>query len=79
MADKGTGKSTTAATLVSKGHALLSDDLVAIEFDGAGQPFIIPSFPRLKLAARVCGFACLGEPMTGENCRISGAEAEAPI
>jgi len=52
MADKGTGKSTTAATLLSKGHALLSDDLVAIEFNAMGQPVIVPSFPRLKLAAR---------------------------
>ncbi|RFC65764.1 MULTISPECIES: serine kinase [Mesorhizobium] len=52
MADKGTGKSTTAAMLLSKGHALLSDDLVAIEFDAHGQPFIVPSFPRLKVAER---------------------------
>lgn len=48
LGDKGAGKSTFAAFLQRRGHALLTDDLVAVKFvdDGA---FAIPGFPRIGL------------------------------
>ncbi len=38
LGQKGAGKSTTAAALLARGHRLLTDDLVVIDLDGAGQP-----------------------------------------
>ena len=50
LGDKGTGKSTTAAAMMSCGHSLLSDDIVALKFvDGA--PIVLPAFPQVKLKA----------------------------
>jgi hypothetical protein len=45
-ADSGGGKSTFAAALQARGHALLTDDIAMIEAGG-----VVPSFPLLKLAA----------------------------
>jgi len=44
----GSGKSTIAAALAEKGNTVLTDDLVAIGFQG-GTPLIIPAFNQLKL------------------------------
>ena len=49
LGQKGAGKSTTAAALLDRGHALLTDDLVAIEFDGDGQPQCAPGPVQMKL------------------------------
>jgi hypothetical protein len=47
---RGQGKSTMAATLVSRGHRLLTDDLVVLDRLVAGvRPKILPAFPQLKL------------------------------
>lgn len=48
---KGWGKSTTAATLHQRGHALISDELLAVRFDDQGQPWVIPGSPQIKLWA----------------------------
>jgi hypothetical protein len=48
MGDKGAGKSTTAAALHARGHALIADDLVAIDLAGP-VPQVWPGFPHLKL------------------------------
>ncbi len=48
LGDKGAGKSTTAAALVARGHSLLTDDVLAIDFPPAG-PSIAPGFPEIKL------------------------------
>lgn len=45
----GTGKSTLAAALARRGHALIADDVCAIEFAASGAPQVRPSFPRLRL------------------------------
>jgi hypothetical protein len=49
IGDKGAGKSSTAAALCARGHALVSDDLLAIHFDPQGKPFGIFSYPQLKI------------------------------
>jgi hypothetical protein len=49
VAHKGAGKSTTAATLHSRGHALLADDVVAVDLDGSAGPRILPGIPHIKL------------------------------
>jgi hypothetical protein len=45
---EGAGKSTTAAALASRGHAVISDDIVAlVEREGAF--FVLPAYPYLSL------------------------------
>jgi hypothetical protein len=46
---KGQGKSTTAAHLHQRGHALLADDIVAIDMVDPERPRLVPGFPQLKL------------------------------
>ena len=45
---KGWGKSTTAAALHRRGHALLTDDVLALDLR-PGAPFALPAFPQIKL------------------------------
>lgn len=49
VGNKGEGKSTMASILCSRGHQLLADDIVAIEFNEANHPVVLPGFPQLKL------------------------------
>ncbi len=49
----GWGKSTTAAALHARGHALVADDVIALDPDGAGPPTLASGFPQLKLAPDV--------------------------
>ncbi len=44
----GAGKSTTAAAFAQRGHLVLSDDMVAIDFSGT-QPMVLPAFPQIKI------------------------------
>jgi len=48
VGNKGWGKSTSAAALHARGHPLVSDDVLAVEFSDSG-PQVPPAFPRLKL------------------------------
>jgi hypothetical protein len=48
LGDCGEGKSTTAAALNIKGHSLISDDVLVVNFD-EDKPKLLPSFPRIKL------------------------------
>lgn len=45
----GAGKSTLAAALVRRGHPLIADDVCVIDPAAGNTPFVLPSFPRLKL------------------------------
>jgi hypothetical protein len=47
--DSGVGKSTLAAHLWARGHALLADDITVVDIGAPGGPMVLPSFPRLKL------------------------------
>jgi hypothetical protein len=51
MGEPGKGKSSTSAAMVQQGRPLLSDDLVAIQVHN-DQPFVVPSFPQLKIWKR---------------------------
>lgn len=44
----GEGKSTTAAAFAQRGHLVLSDDMVAIDFSRP-QPMVLPAFPQIKI------------------------------
>ena len=46
------GKSSLAAALVQRGHALLADDVTGVVLDAGGQPLALPAFPRQKLWAQ---------------------------
>jgi hypothetical protein len=48
MADRGWGKSTMAAAMVTSGHHLIADDITAIKTNGSG-PVVSPGYPLLKL------------------------------
>lgn len=48
LGDKTAGKSTTAAALVTTGHRLVTDDVVAVSF-AEGRPVIPAAYPQLKL------------------------------
>lgn len=45
----GAGKSTLASALIAKGYHLLSDDVIAVTFDGNDAPMVMPSYPQQKL------------------------------
>jgi len=47
VGNKRAGKSTSAAALLARGHELLSDDIVAVRFDGE-TPLVTPGFPMFK-------------------------------
>lgn len=49
-ADKGYGKSTTAAALYSRGHPFISDDLVALDMMSVlCKPLVLPAYPQFKM------------------------------
>ena len=48
MADRGWGKSTMAAAMVTRRYGLVADDVTAIKTDGNG-PVVTPGYPLLKL------------------------------
>ena len=48
MGDSGWGKSTLAAAFHHQGNSILTDDVMAIQFDEL-MPFVVPGFPQIKL------------------------------
>jgi hypothetical protein len=48
LASKGHGKSTQAASFISQGKRLVSDDLLVLQYQG-GRPFALPGIPNMKL------------------------------
>jgi hypothetical protein len=64
LGGKGWGKSTLAATLYARGHQLITDDLVAVNFTANGNPLIVPGFPQLKLLPEAAAFALGDDPDT---------------
>lgn len=48
VGQSGSGKSTTAASLCTKGYTFVADDLIAIDANG-NRPVVYPAFPQIKL------------------------------
>jgi hypothetical protein len=67
----GEGKSTMAAALLARGHALLSDDVAGIEWRG-DRPWVVPAFPVQKLAPET--LAAVGE--TAELAPVHSQETK---
>jgi hypothetical protein len=59
MGNKGNGKSTMAASFYARGHAIVSDDLVALDLKNQVAPLVFPGFPQLKLMPEIA-FTVLG-------------------
>ncbi len=49
--ESGAGKSTLLAELLRRGYKMVVDDVCAVRFDAAGQPIVVPSYPRTRLWA----------------------------
>jgi hypothetical protein len=49
LGDKGSGKSSLAASFYASGHQLVSDDVVAIDLRNSEKFMLLPSFPQIKL------------------------------
>ena len=45
----GDGKSTMTAALRARGHAVVADDVVAVDLTDPARPMVYPGFPQLKL------------------------------
>ncbi len=48
LGQKGAGKSTTAAAMHGRGHAIMADDVIAVQTDAAF-PLVFPAYPQLNL------------------------------
>ena len=60
----GAGKSTLATALARRGHALLCDDVCAIDLSNPSRPMLRPAFPRVKLLRDAIDCFQLGEAVT---------------
>lgn len=49
IGDSGAGKSTLASAFVKNGYQLLSDDVIPLNINKNGIPYVIPSYPQQKL------------------------------
>jgi hypothetical protein len=64
LGEAGRGKSTTAAALHARGHALATDDVAVLRVEeGGSPPVLFPGFPQLKLWPEA--LASLGEDPGG--------------
>jgi hypothetical protein len=61
LGNVGAGKSTLAGALAQKGHAVLSDDIVAVSPDG----LVHPGYPRLRMAPLTLASLYPGAPVGG--------------
>ena len=49
IGEQGAGKSTAAMSGIRQGASILADDICVVKFDENYQPWVIPSFPQIKL------------------------------
>jgi hypothetical protein len=49
VGDSGAGKSTLASAFMKNGYQLLSDDVIPLNINENGIPYVIPSYPQQKL------------------------------
>jgi hypothetical protein len=87
MGGPGCGKSALATAFYKRGHAIMADDVTAVQTNGADGPLVLPGFPQLKLWPEV--IASLGdepdrlpylEPGTEKRSfRITSSFSEKPL
>jgi len=68
----GSGKSTTAASLISSGHRLISDDVVAFTMEASQEIVPLPGYPWMKVNRKDCLQLKLDEK------RLSKLQASSP-
>lgn len=56
LGNSGSGKSTMATFLSKKGYPLITDDVLVSKMDEKYQPFVVPSFPKVKIWADTIEF-----------------------
>jgi hypothetical protein len=87
MAERGFGKSTTAAAMHAHGYSLIADDITATRFDDTRLPIVVPGYPQFKLwpdAAAYLGDAPetlprLNPDLEKRGRRVNAAFAAAPL
>jgi hypothetical protein len=85
LGHSGAGKSTLAAALARRGHALLTDDVCAIDVTAAHGPVVLPSGSVVRLADRsqgvkstlTCGGERLGADRVKQHVRFTPAQTRA--
>jgi len=80
LAHRGLGKSTLAAGLAARGHAVLSDDVAAITKGTCGRWWAQPGYPRLRLEPGMITMsraADAGPVLTGSDKRYVGLSMRA--
>lgn len=50
LGDKGAGKSTMAGAMTTAGHALITDDVIAVRADESGRSAVVKAYPTIKLS-----------------------------
>jgi energy-coupling factor transporter ATP-binding protein EcfA2 len=50
LGDKGAGKSTMAGAMTTAGHALITDDVIAVSADESGLSAVVRAYPTIKLS-----------------------------
>jgi hypothetical protein len=79
------GKSTLAAALARRGHAVLADDICVVDMTVRGTPSVLPSSSRLRLwedtfAALEIAPECVSEPLrTGQGRRFVSFSTPPPV
>lgn len=74
----GIGKSTLAAALLRRGHAVLTDDVTVVDTTRPGGPLVLPTFPRLRLWRDA--MARLDFPTEGaERSRVAAEKFHQPL
>ena len=82
LGDKGAGKSTIAGSMISAGHRLLTDDVVAVNVDAAAGPVIYPGYPMIKVtdaaldAFQLSAVSLIPTQAEGYNKRRARIESE---
>lgn len=64
LGEKGQGKSTMAASLYARGHNMMADDVVALDFSGTQSPIVLPGFPQFKLWPEAAASSLGDDPET---------------
>ncbi len=49
LGEKGEGKSTLAAAMLERGHAMVGDDLLPVDLAAPNAALVVPAYPQLKL------------------------------